>query len=409
MPQSAACLSSRGTAFIANAASPGVPMRRSLIHRSTLALVLSLVAGFARPCAAQTINVAVDGNALTLGGNSAFFSGIPFRAVRDNTNKTITFYFKGDVNLSDIPLPIRFTVLNADYPVRFVVGNDAIFNYGLELVAGTAGAGAGGTPGSGGPFSLGLAGDNSGSIYPGGPAGTADCFGRHSSGGDGSPGFSNFGAAPAKAGIPGSPGGHGSFGTNQNPLNGGNGQGGAAGAGAPITPYVLNDNTANGGAGGDYGFSGGGNGADGEDGFSANGQPPSSPGFTGGDAVNPVNPLKNSFAPILIAGNGGGAGGGGGGGGPGNGGISGTSGGGGGGGGSTFCDDGGTGGAGGRAGGGRPGGNSGAGGGGQPGAAGGGAIEFTALGRLIVNGGSFDASGKSAGGCPHFRHTGLPW
>jgi len=371
-------------------------MQRFRLHPFTGALALSLAAGLAGQCAAQVLEVVADGSALTLNGNSAQLFDVPFRAVRDDTKKTITFYFKGDLNFHLVPSPVRFTVQNAVYPVRFVVGNDAIFTHGLELVAGTAGAGKGGTPGTGGAVSPGLPGDTSTGASSGGQGGSADCAGRHTDGITGEYGGKNFAAGTPIPGVAGTRGGDGSFGVNQNVSFGGAGIGGAAGAGAVVKPATAANFSVAGGAGGAYGFSSGENGKDGEWGASGPAQPPSNPGSAAGDASSATNPLNNFLFPILVGGNGGGAGGGGGGGGPGNGGKGGTQGGGGGGGGSTFCNDGGKGGNGGGGGGGRAGGNSGAGGDGQPGASGGGAVEFTALGRLIVNNGDFNASGAGA-------------
>lgn len=382
------------------------------MHRTrtlTRTLACSLLAGLALPCSAQAINAAVNGNALTINGNAATFSGVPFRAVRDDAAKTITFYFKGDLKFGPAN-PVTFTVSNASYPVRFIVGNDAEFKGGLNIVAsGTAGGGAAGTtPGQGGAVSIGRKGDGIGEVTYGGEGGHANCFGVHSRGFSGDDGQLNFGAEDAQPGMPGTAGTNGSPGVNQNPQFPAFGLGGAAGAGAPIQPRSTETSTPPGGAGGAYGFSSGSNGEMGYNGYQGDNQLDSNPGSTGGDATNPSNPFKTSLAPILVAGNGGGAGGGGGGGGPGNGGDGGTSGSAGGGGGSTFCDDGGDGGQGGTGGGGRPGGNSGAGGNGQPGGAGGGAIEFTALGKLTVSGGTLDASGQSAVGTRIPGTVGLP-
>jgi hypothetical protein len=369
-----------------------------MAHARTLTrtLTCTLVAGLALPCTAQTINAAVNGNALTINGSASSFSGVPFRAVRDDTAKTITFYFKGDLKFAAAN-PVNFTVANASYPVRFIVGNDAEFKGGLTVIAGNAGGGAGGgTPGQGGAVSVGRKGDGIGSVTIGGGGGFADCFGEHNSGFKGEDGSLNFGAEGALPGKPGTAGTNGSSGVNQNPQFPAFGLGGAAGPGAAIQPRSTETRKPEGGGGGTYSFAVGSNGENGEQGIAGNTQPDSLPGSTGGDATNPSNPFKTSLSPLLVAGNGGGAGAGGGGGGPGNGGDGGTSGGAGGGGGSTFCDDGGDGGDGGTGGGGRPGGNSGAGGNGQPGGAGGGAIEFTALGKLTVSGGSLDASGQNA-------------
>ncbi|MBS0188633.1 MAG: hypothetical protein JSS51_11230, partial [Planctomycetes bacterium] len=375
----------------------------------TRTLAFTLVAGLALPCNAQAINADVNGNALTINGNAATFNGVPFRAIRDDAAKTITFYFKGDLKFGPAN-PVTFTVSNASYPVRFIVGNDADFKGGLTILAsGTAGGGAAGTtPGQGGAVSIGRQGDGIGAVTYGGWGGSANCFGYQTRGDDGDSGRLNFGAEDAQPGMPGTAGGNGSPGLNQNPQLPAFGLGGPAGAGALIQPRSTETRYPPGGVGGAYGFSSGSNGGMGYNGYQGDNQLNSNPGSTGGDATNPSNPFKTSLSPILVAGNGGGAGGGGGGGGPGNGGNGGTSGSAGGGGGSTFCDKGGNGGQGGTGGGGRPGGNSGAGGNGQPGGAGGGAIEFTALGKLTVSGGTLDASGQSAVGTRIPGTVGLP-
>lgn len=375
----------------------------------TRTLACTLLAGLALPCTAQTINAAVNGNALTINGNGVSFNGVPFRAVRDDTAKTITFYFKGDLKFAAAN-PVNFTVSNAPYPVRFIVGNDAEFKGGLTILAsGTAGGGAAGTtPGQGGAVSVGRQGDGIGHVTDGGSGGFANCLGANSGGNPGDDGLLNFGAEDALPGKSGTAGASGSQGVNQNPQFPAVGLGGAAGAGAPIQPRSENTYMGLGGASGRYGFASGSNGGNGWVGASGDNQLNSYPGLTGGDATNPSNFFKISLSPLLTAGNGGGAGGGGGGGGPGNGGDGGSSGGGGGGGGSTYCDDGGAGGQGGTGGGGRPGGNSGAGGNGQPGGAGGGAIEFTALGKLTVSGGTLDCSGQNAVGTRNPGTAGLP-
>ena len=377
----------------------------------TRTLACTLVAGLALPCTAQTINAVVNGNTLTIDGNAASFNGVPFRAVRDDTAKTITFYFKGDLKFGPAN-PVNLFVSNASYPVRFVVGNDAEFKGGLNIFAGAgvAGGGAGGsTPGQGGAVSLGRQGDGGiGFVSSGGSGGYADCLGTHWSGDIGAPGYLNSGAEDALPGKPGTAGSNGSPGVNQNPQFPGFGLGGGAGAGAAIQPRFTQTERPDGGSGGAYGFAGGGNGEDGRAGFWGGTQFNSHPGSVGGDATNPSNPFKTSLSPLLMAGNGGGAGGGGGGGGPGNGGNGGTAGSAGGGGGSTFCDSGGDGGNGGRGGNGRPGGNSGAGGNGKPGGAGGGAVEFTALGKLTVSGGSLYVGGQNANGARIAGTAGLP-
>ena len=388
-------------------------MHRTRTLKGTLArtlartLTCTLVAGLALPCAAQTATIIVDGNARTINGDSSIFNGVGFRSVRDDAAKTITFYFKGNLKV-DLPFPMRFVVQNADYPVRFIVGNDAEFPGGLQLVAGTAGGGAAGAAGQGGAVSLGLNGDGIGFASKGGEGGRADCISAVTFAQKGEDGYPTYSADYPQQGKPGAAGGDGGLGINQPVLNGGNGVGGSAGAGAPVRLRVSLGEIASGGSAGSFGYYIGSNGGNGQSGFFGPHQNSSNPGGNGGDATNPFNPLKNSLSAILIAGNGGGAGAGGGGGGPGNGGEGGTSGGAGGGGGSTSCDTGGKGGNGGTGGGGRPGGNSGAGGNGQPGGAGGGAIEFTALGRLTVGSGAFDASGQSAAGTRNLGTAGLP-
>ncbi|MBS0188632.1 MAG: hypothetical protein JSS51_11225 [Planctomycetes bacterium] len=384
-------------------------MHRTRTLTGTLArtLACTLVAGLALPSAAQTATIIVDGNARTINGDSSIFNGVGFRSVRDDAAKTITFYFKGNLKV-DLPFPMRFVVQNADYPVRLIVGNDAEFPGGLQLVAGTAGGGAPGAAGEGGAVSVGLQGDGIGYVPNGGFGGVSNCSGLHYAAGGGARGFLNFGAENAQPGKPGTAGSNGSPGVNQNPLSPGFGLGGSAGAGAAIQPRQRQSYEPSGGAGGEYGFASGSNGGHGVNGLSGDPQFASLPGSTGGDATNPSNPHKASLSPLLVAGNGGGSGAGGGGGGPGNGGDGGTSGSAGGGGGSTFCDRGGDGGNGGTGGGGRPGGNSGAGGNGQPGGAGGGAIEFSALGKLTISGGLLDASGQSANGTRIAGSAGLP-
>ncbi len=387
-------------------------MTRTLASARTFSrtMICALTAGLALPCTAQTINAVVNGNALTIDGNAASFNGVPFRAVRDDTAKTITFYFKGDLKFGPAN-PVNIFVSNASYPVRFVVGNDAEFKGGLNIFAGAgvAGGGAGGsTPGQGGAVSLGRQGDGIGYVSSGGSGGYADCLGTHWSGDIGAPGYLNSGAEDALPGKPGTAGSNGSPGVNQNPQFPGFGLGGGAGAGAAIRPRFTQTERPDGGSGGAYGFAGGENGEDGRAGFWGGTQFNSHPGSVGGDATNPSNPFKTSLSPLLMAGNGGGAGGGGGGGGPGNGGNGGTAGSAGGGGGSTFCDSGGDGGNGGRGGNGRPGGNSGAGGNGKPGGAGGGAVEFTALGKLTVSGGSLYVGGQNANGARIAGTAGLP-
>ncbi|MBL8886997.1 MAG: hypothetical protein JNK16_10070 [Phycisphaerales bacterium] len=370
-----------------------------------------LVAGLALPCSAQTINAAVNGNALTINGNATSFNNVPFRAVRDDAAKTITFYFKGDLKFAAAN-PVNFTVSNASYPVRFIVGNDADFKGGLNVIAGNAGGGAPGAGGQGAAASAGLNGDGIGAAPPGGNGGLGECYPFGGNDGDsGQPGFPNFGAAEARPGNEGTNGSNGTLGVNQSVIyGGGNGLGGPAGAGAPVKDREEMPGFAyvSGGAGGKEGFASGTNGEPGSDGARGPDQQPSNPGGVGGEPSNAFNPLKNELSTILIAGNGGGGGAGGGGGGPGNGGEGGTSGGGGGGGGSTYCEDGGKGGDGGTAGGGRAGGNSGAGGNGRPGGMGGGAIEFTALGKLTVSIGSFDASGQASTGARIPGTVGLP-
>ncbi len=380
---------------------------RTLTRTRARALSVTLVAGFALPCAAQVATVIVDGNSRTISGDASIFNGVGFRSVRDDAAKTITFYFKGNLKV-ELPFPMRFVVQNADYPVRFIVGNDAEFPGGLQLVAsGTAGAGAAGAAGQGGAVLIGRNGDGIGPIADGGEGAYADCLIQGGSA-SGFPGVPNSGHDEAQPGNPGTAGGDGGLGVNQPDLNGGNGVGGSAGAGAPFMGRVFLEDIAWGGEGGSSGFFSGTSGGNGQSGYPGPHQNSSNPGGNGGDATNPFNPLKNSLSAILIAGNGGGGGAGGGGGGPGNGGEGGGSGGGGGGGGASSCDSGGRGGNGGTGGGGRPGGNSGAGGNGQPGAAGGGAFEFTALGKLTVGSGAFDASGQNAAGTRIPGTAGLP-
>ncbi|MBL8875871.1 MAG: hypothetical protein JNM86_08765 [Phycisphaerae bacterium] len=366
-----------------------------MLRARSLVLALSLASGLAAPATAETFLCLIDGNALKMGGSSTSFFGVPFRAVRDDVAKTVTFYIKGDVKFG-AGTTVQLQVTNSPYPVRVVFGNDAEFPGGLQVFAGTAGAGAAGLPGTGGPSTPGRKGD--GYFYSawGGWGGkTSFCLDAYS-GGDGGSGRPNALAEDPLPGTSGTPGTNGGLGINQSLQLGGFGIGGAAGSPAPITSRVEMTYYTNGGQGGSGGFVSGTNGADGDAGRNGPDQNPSAHGGQGGDATLARNPLNFSLYPILISGNAGGSGAGAGGGAPGNGGEGGSSGGGGGGGGSTACDDGGDGGNGGTGGGGQPGGNAGAGGNGNFGGAGGGAIEITALGRLIISSGNFDAQGQSA-------------
>ncbi|MFO0860065.1 MAG: hypothetical protein U0570_05870 [Phycisphaerales bacterium] len=358
-------------------------------------LACLLASGLALPANALVTNIPIDGNALTIAGSSTTILGVPFRAVRDDAAKTITFYVQGDVK-TKIGSTIQFQVTASPYPVRLVFGNNAEFNGGLQVLAGTAGAGGAGAAGNGSATTPGRLGDSQFYNGYGGFGGIADsCIYSHD-GLDGTAGISNWGAEAPAPGTPGNPGTNGGLGVNQSTQLAGFGIGGIAGAPAPITPRNTQFLSAQGGAGGHGTYTSGSNGANGSDGYWGLDQNNSANGGQGGDATLAKNPLNLALSPILIAGNGGGGGAGAGGGAPGNGGDGGSAGGGGGGGGSTACNNGGMGGNGGTGGGGRPGGVGGSGGNGNVGAAGGGAIEITALGKLTVNGGSFDAQGQSA-------------
>lgn len=366
-----------------------------MLRARSLVLALSLASGLAAPASADTFLCLIDGNALKMGGSATSFFGVPFRAVRDDIAKTVTFYIKGDVKFG-AGTAVQLQVTGSPYPVRVVFGNDAEFPGGLQVFAGTAGAGSAGLPGTGGPSTPGRKGD--GLFYSawGGWGGkTHFCLDAYR-GGDGGNGWPNSLAEDPLPGTSGTPGTNGALGINQSIQLGGFGIGGAAGSPAPITSRVEMNYYTSGGEGGSGGFVSGTKGADGDAGRNGPDQNPSAHGGQGGDATLARNPLNFSLYPILISGNAGGSGAGAGGGAPGNGGEGGSSGGGGGGGGSTACDDGGDGGNGGTGGGGQPGGNAGAGGNGNYGGAGGGAIEITALGRLIISSGNFDAQGQSA-------------
>jgi len=366
------------------------------MHRArSLVLALSLVSGLAAPASADTFLCLIDGNALKMGGSATSFFGVPFRAVRDDVAKTVTFYIKGDVKFG-AGTTVQLQVTSSPFPVRVVFGNDAEFPGGLHVFAGTAGAGAPGSPGTGGASTPGRNGD--GYFYSawGGWGGKSHSCLYISDGWDGDNGSPNFGAEDARPGTPGNPGSNGGLGINQNIQLGGFGIGGAPGSPAPITSRVEMEDYPKGGQGGSGGIFSGTNGENGEDGRAGPDQNPSANGGQGADATLARNPLNFSLYPILISGNGGGSGSGGSSGAPGNGGEGGSSGGAGGGGGSTNCEDGGQGGDGGTGGGGQPGGNGGAGGNGNYGGFGGGAIEISALGRLTVSSGNFDAQGQSA-------------
>ncbi|MBS0191966.1 MAG: hypothetical protein U0573_04495 [Phycisphaerales bacterium] len=375
------------------------------MHRTrSLFLALSLASGLAAPASAGTFVCLVDGNGLKMGGSATSFFGVPFRAVRDDVARTVTFYIKGDVRF-DAGTTVQLQVTGSPYPVRVVFGNDAEFPGGLNVFAGTAGAGGAGLPGTGGASTPGRKGDGYFHSAWGGWGGKSHSCLYISNGGDGHNGSPNSGAEDALPGTSGNPGSNGGLGINQNSQLGGFGTGGGAGSPAPITSRVEMVDYPSGGQGGNGGIFSGTNGADGEAGRAGPDQNPSASGGQGGDAALARNPLNLSLYPILISGNGGGSGAGGGGGAPGNGGEGGSSGGAGGGGGSTNCEDGGDGGDGGTGGGGQPGGNGGAGGNGNYGGAGGGAIEITALGRLTISSGNFDAQGQSAAAS---RIAGLP-
>lgn len=372
-------------------------------------VALALCAGLAASAAADQIAMTIDSTQLLINGNSSTFNGVPFIAKK--VGRVSEFYFKGDLSFSP-STQVLIRAVNINSPqnaIRIIVGNDALFPGGVDIDASGAGGGKGGSLGGSGDLAQGGAGGAAGSgVFDSAGGKSGSCFFDN--------GFDGHGAetsrtAPQNGGngqtAGGTAGGDGLTGANQKvsaPTPGGAagtpGSGSAGGTQrAPEPPSLA-------GAGGAGGYASGGKGEGGKQfvydaGWGTDGGN-GGPGGNGSRGLFPAPNIAVEFLqqtyPILRAGNAGSGGGGGGAGASGGGGAGGWHGGNGGGGGGTSCNDGGAGGAGGKGGKGGNGGRSGPGGSGGEGGDGGGAIEITALGRLVIGSAGGPASSASARG-----------
>ena len=129
-------------------------------------------------------------------------NGTPWSDVVDDADKVVTFYFQGDLIIPDNST----VVIQGDYVVNIVVGNNVVIgkNVTIDASAGAAGGGAGGTGGSSVSGSSGSAGGEGGTGGTGGGIGIGN-----NDGGPGGPGIRGVSGTNGQGGTIGTSGGAG--------------------------------------------------------------------------------------------------------------------------------------------------------------------------------------------------------